>query len=264
MNTARLAAAGAAAFAALLAAAPAAAQERREHIWAVGIGPQVYPEYPGADGYAIGPMPFFARRRAGDPMPFKAQDDGISLRLIEGPFEIGPVLQFQPGRRPEDVGAPVERVGFTLEPGGYAQLWLGRGLRLRGEARRGIGGHEGWVGDVGADLVARDGTRAVYSIGPRLRWSDSRYQNAYFGVTPAASAAAGLPAYRASGGVHAVGAMAGATVELSRSWGLYGYAGYDRLIGDAGDSPLVRRFGARDQLSGGIGLFYQFRRPARR
>jgi outer membrane scaffolding protein for murein synthesis (MipA/OmpV family) len=30
------------------------------------------------------------------------------------------------------------------------------------------------------------------------------------------------------------------------------------LLGDAGKSPVVRQFGSRDQLSGGIGLNYIF------
>ena len=36
------------------------------------------------------------------------------------------------------------------------------------------------------------------------------------------------------------------------------YAGYDRLVRDAGASPLVRRYGSRDQFSGGLGLTYTF------
>ena len=37
-----------------------------------------------------------------------------------------------------------------------------------------------------------------------------------------------------------------------------GYAKYDRLLNDAADSPVVRRFGSRDQLSGGAALTYTF------
>ena len=44
----------------------------------------------------------------------------------------------------------------------------------------------------------------------------------------------------------------------SRNWAFYTYAGYDRLVGDAADLPIVRTFGSRDQFSGGIGLFYSF------
>ena len=70
--------------------------------------------------------------------------------------------------------------------------------------------------------------------------------------------ATGLPALRAGGGVGAIGATAGALPQLSRHWGLYGYARYDRLVGDPLRSPPPRRFGARDQLSGGLALSYTF------
>ena len=71
-------------------------------------------------------------------------------------------------------------------------------------------------------------------------------------------AATGLPVFDADGGFHSVGAYAGLTHMLGRDWGVYGYAGYDRLIGDAADSPIVRAFGSRDQFSGGLGLFFEF------
>jgi outer membrane protein len=41
---------------------------------------------------------------------------------------------------------------------------------------------------------------------------------------------------------------------------MFGYARYERLVGDADDSPIVRsKFGSRNQLSGGLGVTYTFR-----
>ena len=131
-------------------------------------------------------------------------------------------------------------------------------FRLRAELLKGIGGHEGLVGTIGADKIWRDGDRYVFSIGPRVLFSDARYQRAYFGVTPAASLASGLPAYRPGGGVHAVALASGLSYQLNNRWGLFGYARYERLVGDAAKSPIVRELGSRNQLSGGIGLNYTF------
>jgi outer membrane protein len=39
---------------------------------------------------------------------------------------------------------------------------------------------------------------------------------------------------------------------------MFGFARYERLVGDAAKSPIVRDFGSRDQLSAGIGLNYTF------
>lgn len=247
----------------LLVAAPAAAQnEGSGHRWTVtvGGGPQIYPKYPGADSYGINPMPILSLRREGRPMPFEAPDEGAGFGIL-GPssaFDFGPAVRFQNKRDEDDVGAAVGNVGFTVEVGGFAQVFVTDNFRLRVEGRKGLGGHEGWVGDVGADFVYRNGDDTIFSIGPRARIADDRYHRAYFGVTPAVATATGLPAYDPGGGFYAVGAVAGLTQRLGRNWGLYGYAGYDRLVGDAADSPIVRTFGSRNQFSGGLGLWLEF------
>lgn len=245
----------------LLAAIPAAAQESSGNGWRVTIGggAQLYPKYPGADSYGINPLPIFGIRREGAPMPFEAPDDGFGFGLLgrDSVVNFGPALRFQNKREEDDVGAAVGDVGFTIEVGGFVELYPMENFRLRGELRQGLGGHDGLTGDVGADLVLRDADSYIFSIGPRARWADNDYHDSYFGV-PAGLPTPGFTAYNPGGGFYAIGAVAGYTQRLGRSWGLYGYAGYDRLIGDAADSPIVRVTGSRDQFSGGLGLFYEF------
>jgi outer membrane protein len=149
-------------------------------------------------------------------------------------------------------------VGNTIEVGGFAQYEVGKSARIRADVRKGLGGHDGVVGSLGIDQFWRDRDRYVFSIGPRLKFSDQRYQQAYFGVSPEASLATGLPLYRPKGGIYAVGAISGISYQFSPRIGMFGYAGYDRLVGDAGRSPVVRDFGSRDQLSAGAGLTYTF------
>lgn len=258
--------AGAAAIA--LSASPAAAQddepESGDWVVSLGAGPRVTPKYPGADNYGVGVMPIFGLQREGEPLPIEAPDEGAGFGFLglfgngDSAFDFGPTVQFQNKRQEEDVGAPVGEVDFTVEAGAFAQVLLGDVFRLRVEGRKGLGGHDGWVGDILADFVIRDEGTYVFTIGPRARWADNDYHDAYFSVTPGVAAAAGLPVFNADDGFYSVGAYAGLTYMLSRNWGLYGYAGYDRLVGDAADSPIVRTFGSRDQFSGGIGLFYSF------
>jgi outer membrane protein len=111
---------------------------------------------------------------------------------------------------------------------------------------------------VGVDKIWRDGDNYVFSVGPRLLVSDARYQRAYFGVDAAAALASGLPAYRPSGGVHAVALASGASYQFNPAWGMFGYARVERLIGDAAKSPIVRAVGSRNQVSAGLGLSYTF------
>ena len=248
----------------VLCASPALAQddesESRDWIVSLGAGARVSSKYPGADNYGFSPMPYFGLRREGDPLPVEAPDEGSGFGLLgdDSVFDFGPSLQFQSKRQEEDVGAPVGDVGFTVEAGAFAQLFLGDNFRLRVEGRKGLGGHDGWVGDVLADFVLRDDDSYVFTIGPRARWGDDDYHDAYFSVTPAVAAATGLPVYDADDGFHSLGVYAGLTHMLGRNWGIYGYVGYDRLIGDAEDSPIVRAFGSRNQYSGGVALFYSF------
>jgi MipA family protein len=58
--------------------------------------------------------------------------------------------------------------------------------------------------------------------------------------------------------VYAIAMTSGLTYQLSSRWGLFGFARYERLVGDAAKSPIVRQLGSRNQLSGGIGLNYTF------
>ena len=244
-----------------LATAPASAQDTGGgHILTLGGGAQTYPKYPGSDSYGPNFLPIFGFRREGTPMPFEAPDDGFGPGILgrDSPINFGPAVRFQNKRQEEDVGAAVGDVGFTVEAGGFVEVFPAENFRLRAELRQGLGGHGGLIGDLGADLVIRDEETYIFSIGPRARWADDDFHDAYFGVTPAVAGMTGLPAYNPNGGIYAYGAVAGLTVKLGRNWGLQGYVGYDRLVGDAADSPIVRGFGSRDQFSGGAGLFVEF------
>ena len=226
----------------------------------IGLGAQVVPKYPGADGVLVAPLPRVDIRHVGDPLHFGAPDEGSGIGLFghDSRVNFGPVVQLQGKRKEKDVGAPVGNVGFTVEAGAFFEAWVTPNLRLRAEGRQGIGGHKALVGDLSADFVARDDDHTVFSIGPRLRLADAKYQRAYFGVTPAVAVRTGLPAYRPGGGAYAAGAVAGLLHQFSPKWGIWVYAGYDRLIGDADKSPIVRAFGSRDQYSGGVALTYSF------
>jgi outer membrane scaffolding protein for murein synthesis (MipA/OmpV family) len=240
----------------LLAASPAAAQRTVT----LGIGAQVVPKYPGADNYGIGPMPIFDLRRPGEPITFESADDGAGFGILgrDSVINVGPAVRFQSKRDEDDVGAPVGDVGFTVEVGGFVSIHPSQNFRIRAELRKGLGGHRALVGSLGADLILRDDQNYIFSIGPRVRWADNRYHDRYFGVTPAVAGATGLAALDPNGGIYAIGAIANFTHRLGRNWGVQAYAGYDRLVGDAADSPIVRAFGSRDQFSGGAGLWLEF------
>jgi outer membrane protein len=250
-----------------LTAAPAAAQDSGGGgtVVMVGLGPQVYPKYLGSDEYALYPYIIGGFRREGSPLDFSAPGDGLGISILhrDSVINFGPAVEFVSEREQEDVGYPVGDVGFTVEAGGFVEIFPTPNFRLRAEVRQGIGGHEGLVADLSADFVIRDRDTYVFSIGPRARWGDNDFHDAYFGVPiiPSVPVVPGPyvpPPYDPGSGIYSYGAAAGLTYKLGRNWGMQGYLGYDRLVGDAADSPIVRPLGSRDQFSGGLGLFFEF------
>jgi len=225
----------------------------------VALGAQLVPSFPGSDDHDV--IPFFdlATARGDDPFAFEAADESFGFSLIKkGGLGIGVAANVEGSRTAKHVGAPLDKVKTTFEAGAFLQYQFNPSFRARTEVRRGIGGHDGFVGVVGADYIVRDGDAYLISIGPRISLSDDKYHRAYFGVTPAEAARSGLRAYSPDGGVHAVGATAGFLTQLTKRWGLYSYAKYDRLVGDAARSPIVSALGSRNQLSGGLALSYTF------
>ena len=225
----------------------------------VGLGGQLKPKFIGSDETRLQPLFDLDLARGDNEFPFEAPDDSFGIRLLsKGGFAIGPAANIQSKRKESDVGAPVGRVKTTIEVGGFAEYQASDSIRIRADLRKGLGGHDGLVGSVGADYVWRDGDRYVFSIGPRALFSNARFQRAYFGVNSAAALASGLPVYRPDGGLYAVAAASGLSYQFNPRFGMFGYARYERLVGDAAKSPIIRELGSRNQLSGGVGLSYTF------
>ena len=237
----------------------AAAQDSNDIRIRLGLGPQYRPEFIGADDSEVAPMWDIDIARGTEQFRFEAPDDSLAIPVVsENGFSFGPVANLESGRKKSDLGAPFDKVPMTIEAGAYAQYQASDSIRFRAELRKGIGGHDGVVGGVGVDQIWRDGDRYVVSIGPRLLFSDSRYQRAFFGVTPAQALVSGLAAYRPSSGIHAVAMTSGMSYQFNPTWGIFGFGRYERLVGDAAKSPIVRDLGSRNQLSAGIGLAYTF------
>lgn len=248
--------------AAVLIAVPVCAQAQKDETIGrrvmVGAGIQAKPRYPGADSDRITFLPLVDVWRNGEPMTIESPDEANGFALIgkrNGRFAAGPAIAFAPTRAASDLpGLP--KVGFGVEAGAFAEVWPLKPLRLRAELRQGIGAHKALTGNLAADLVWRRGNEgAILTAGPRLRWGSAKYNRAYFGVASPGTAA--LAPFEPGSGIYAVGAAAGLRLPLGRVFGLYGYAGYDRLTGRAARSPIVMT-GSSDQFSGGVALTYRF------
>lgn len=143
------------------------------------------------------------------------------------------------------------------------ELGLGLGYTSRSfdafaDLRYGVIGHEGFVGELGADVKYHASDRLILSLGPRMLLGSDDYAATYFGVS-AAEAAAGYVggAYDASGGVLSAGIELGATYRFNDDWGVKAAVKWHRFTGDAASSPIVEA-GERDQYGVRIGITRRF------
>jgi outer membrane protein len=239
----------------------------RAEDWAVtaGFRLRVKPPYEGADNHVLGLIPVVVARPAGHPYRFTPPDGAAAIALIDNSLIVaGPVMRFRGSR--SDVGkfTGLKRIDTAYEPGLFVSVWPANWLRGRVEARKGIGGHHGWVEDLSVDLVhtgdLAKGDHWDGSIGARAGWGDARYMGTYFGVTPA-EALARTPRtgpYIPGAGLRYSGAAAAAAYHFNKRWTVNFDVTYNRLGSKALASPVVRTVGAGDQLSAGVGFSYSF------
>lgn len=130
-------------------------------------------------------------------------------------------------------------------------------VRGMAEVRRGFGGHEGVVGVVGVDAILKPVDKLTVEVGPRVTFADSQYMKTYFGVDAAQATASGYRQFDARAGVKSIGIDSKMVYEFTDEWRGQVEAGYSRLVGDAGKSPITAR-GSRDQYSLRVGATYRF------
>ena len=240
----------------------------------VGAGVGISPAFVGSKVYQVEIAPF-AEVRYKDRL-FLSPFDGAGFDLIKtAGFRAGPVVTYDGGRKENDKSTfriagnrdnsliGLGDVKGSIAAGGFAEYELGH-LTAKVQVTKAFGGDKGILANIGAryttplPLFAYGRHPAIFSIGPRVVIGDSKYENAYFGVTSLQSTRSGLPQYTAKGGLQSYGAGATLLVPLSKSLSAAVLAGYDHLSGDAANSPLVKQRGSPNHASLGLGVVYRF------
>lgn len=244
----------------------------------IGAGTILAPTFAGAGSYQLLLVPTL-KVTYRDTF-FASVEDGIGYAVIhQNGWRAGPVARFAFGRK-EDGDNPFRVAGTktsalhglgdvdsTLEAGGFAEYrW--RRMNAKIGLRKGLNGHEGLVGNLSANythtsqsLSPMAGSPLVASIGPRLTVVDSAYNKAFFGVDARQAANSGLPLHSPGGGVLSYGVGSVMIVPVRQQLSAVFLAGYDRLSGDAGSSPLVTERGSRNQWLLGLLCNYEFSGP---
>jgi len=241
----------------------------------IGAGAILSPAFVGSSDYQLIAVP--ALKVTYRNTFFASVEDGVGYAVInQHGWRAGPIAKIAFGRK-EDGDNPFRiaggktsalrglgNVATTLEVGGFAEYrWSSISTKIG--LRKGLNGHEGLVGDLSVkytrtsqSLSPMTSSPLVVSFGPRLTVVDATYNKAFFGINADQTVNSGLPPYRPSGGVLSYGVGSFIVVPIREQLSATFLAGYDRLTGDAGSSPLVSDRGSPNQGMFGVLLSYEF------
>ena len=214
----------------------------------VGVAPVITPVYSGSQDYALSIYPDLRVRY--DDRFFASIPEGMGYNaVLTQNWKIGPLIKLRFGRKEDTGGSSFLVAGETdallgmgdIDPAGEAGGFVEyrtANWGTRFELRQGFGGHDGLIGDVNVNYFNRIGSVA-YTVGPRMTLASDGFTNTYYGVSPSQSAVSGYSPYTAGNGIVSMGVGASAFMSLSSSWKVALIAGYDYLMDEANNSPLV-------------------------
>lgn len=218
----------------------------------IGAGAAMRPAYEGAKGYEFSPTGFLMLKYLWLPGFGNVKSD----RTSDG-FFIGPSFRYlykrDSNEHPELRG--LNNIDAAFELGGRVGYQWNM-LRPWLAVRYGLGGHNGVVAETGIDLRFRPSAVTEFTIGPRASFATSEYMKTYFGVSLAESAQSGLGAYNPSGGIKGAGLEVTGRYEFTPEWSLVSSAVYEKLVGRAADSPVVK-LGDENQITAKLGVSYK-------
>lgn len=233
----------------------------------LGGGAFFQPDYKGSKDYKVRPLPWGSLSfRRGDRY---IEISGPSLRaniIGGGRFEFGPTLSSEMGRDNNITNMTVRRLGRIRDASMAGAFFnidfdLGKGsaIQVGTEALADLGHtNNGKVAkfDVSYRRLLND--RWMVMTGVSTSWADNNYMGTYFGVTPTGAQASGLPAYTAKSGLENIELSSAFYYRLNKRLSVIVFARYQRLLGGAADSPIIRQEGSADQPGIGLVVFRKF------
>jgi MipA family protein len=266
-----------------LVAAPAAAQDAApadtvyDDTWlSVGVGVGYGPSYDGSDDYVAFPLPIVQGRVAG--IAIQPRPAGLALDFVpdaeQGPgFALGPVARVRTNRArqiKDPVVAAAGELDTAIELGVAAGLSLPRVLNPYDSLTFGVdalwdvaGAHRGRTLTPSVTYFTPLSRGIAASLSFSAEHADDDFAQYYYSVSPAQSAASGLPQFTADGGFTKAGATMLLGFDLDGDLTNGGLAavvigGHSRMLGDAKDTPYTSLRGSTGQWFGAVGVGYTF------
>jgi len=193
----------------------------------------------------------------------------LSVNLLNDPmFRFGPAVNYRFGRKDsvhDVVVKQMTELKDTVEAGAFVGAVFAdakdprQRFVLNLEYLHDVGGHyKGGNFTLSGRYWIPISRPIDVSLGASATYADSKYMNYYFSVTPQNVGTSGLPLFDASGGTRDLSISPAVVYHFSKEWHLGIGARYQRLVGDAKDSPVVAIRGSANQVIAGLAAIYSW------
>jgi MipA family protein len=231
---------------------------------AIGLIVQHKPAYPGSSDFKthLGPAGFVRWGRitvtgAGGFVTKRKDevDNGLGAELVRrDDLRLSLNLRYESGRRESDSVdlAGMGNIRGTLRAKlvarwAFRENWM-LTTALSADALGRVGGV---VAEAGVSHQWRLSPSTTLTLGTGVSAANSRFMQAWHGVTPEQSAASGYAVYRPGTGLRDLSASAVLRSEFAPRWAGFAGFGMSRAVGPAADSPLTTQ-ASTWLLSGGV------------
>jgi MipA family protein len=230
---------------------------RADQGWHVSSGPAlvVEPQYPGSRGELTLPLPMMDV--AYGRWLFANSDHGLGAYIVNNDrWQVGSSLWFRRGRYHDENSKIADLSDLNTAAQGrlFASYVLGP-IALGTTVARDFGGSSGLTIDSNAAWRLQLNSTAQISVGVQATYGNSRYMQAWFGVTADQARASQLPEYSPGAGLRSVGPTASLSYALSQRWTLMARASNEFLTSKANGSPIVER---NSLPTVAVGVVYHF------
>lgn len=263
-------------------AAPGAAQDAQpaegadtvfDDTWmSIGVGAGIGPSYDGSDDYAVFPAPIVQGRIAG--IGIQPRPAGLALDLVPSAgLALGPAARVRANRArqiKDPVVAAAGELDTAIEVGVATGVGVSKVLNPFDSLTFGVdalwdvaGAHEGMTVSPSVTYFTPLSRGMAASLSLSAERADGDFMRYYYSVTPAQSAASGLPQFTADSGWTKAGATLLLAFDLDGDLTNGGLSavlvgGHSQMLGDAKRTPYTSLRGSSDQWFGALGLGYTF------
>ena len=268
---------------ALLLASPAVAQDAASEpsvfdgdYLSIGAGAAYGPSYAGSDDYVLYPVPLVQGSFHG--VGIDPRSGGLALDFIPDPdkgtgFNLGLAARVRMDRAHKIKDPVVRSLGkldTAVEVGPTAGVTIAQvlnpydSLTFTADALWDVAGaHKGMVVDPSVSYFTPLSRGIAASLSLSAEYADGKFADYYYTISPAGSAASGLPVFNAGSGFTRAGTNVLLGFDLDGNLENGGLAlvvvgGYSRMLGDAKRSPVTSIRGSADQWLGAVGLGFTF------